>query len=195
MTNLNSLKLFAGNIVVQSQLESEVKHQMLNFVEGATEHQIKAFLVDGEIIPDPVDLVAYEIIDMRYNMTDLADIIEESEAFLTEGPVGSVAGMIIFSPVAWAAWRAASGLLSKKRRYCGTFRISTERDKCLDKYKIMKSTKILSTLKTDLSHCPKSSDPEKCKANKEKAITKYEEKIALSTRKFRDRWEAGSSAF
>ena len=59
----------------------------------------------------------------------------------------------------------------------------------------MKNMKILSTLKTDLAHCPKSSDPEKCKGNKEKAITKYEQKIALSTRKFRDRWEAGSSAF
>jgi len=194
MTTLNSLKLFAGNVIVQSQLESEVKHQMLNFVEGGTEHQIKAFLVDGEIIGDPVDLVAYEIIDMRYNMTNLPKMVQEASELISEGPVGSVAGMLIFSPVAWAAWRTASGLLSKKRRYCGTFRISTERDKCLDKYKIMKATKVLSTIKTDLEHCPKSANPEKCKSNKSKAVTKYQEKVALLTRRFRDRWEAGSSA-
>jgi len=191
----NLLKLFAGNVIVQSQLEQEVKHQMLNFIEGATEHQIKAFLVDGEIIRDPVDLVAYEIIDMRYNMSNLPEQVEEAGEVISEGAVGSVAGMVIFSPVAWAAWRAASGLLSKKRRYCGTFRISTERDKCLDKYKIMKAIKTLATLKTDLAHCPKSANPEKCSTGKQAGITKYDEKVKLLTRKFRDRWEAGSSAF
>ena len=197
MSDTNLLKLFAGNVIIQSEMEKEVKRQFLNFVEDASEHQVKAFLMDGVMIPEPDDLIICEIINDRFSVSNIPGIIEENEEVLTtlsEGPVGSVAGMVIFSPVAWAAWRTASALLSKKRRYCGAFRISTERDKCLDKYKIMQAQKVLSTLRTDLDFCPKTDDPEKCKTTKQKGITKYDQKVKLLTRKFRDRWEAGSSA-
>ena len=80
--NTNLLKLFAGNVIVQMEMDKAAKRQLLNFVESATEHQVKALMMDGEIIPDPVDLVAYEIIDIRYNISGVPTLVEDFQGEL-----------------------------------------------------------------------------------------------------------------
>ncbi len=74
--NTNLLKIFAGDVIVQTEMDKAAKRQLLNFVEGATEHQVKVLMMDGEIIPDPVDLVTYEIIDQRFNVSGVPTLVE-----------------------------------------------------------------------------------------------------------------------
>lgn len=67
--NINDLKITCGKIVVSSKLTKESKIQLLNFVQKeANEHQLKAFLLDGEIIAKADD-EAKEIIDQRFEQS------------------------------------------------------------------------------------------------------------------------------
>jgi hypothetical protein len=96
--------------------------------------------------------------------------------------------MIIFTPIAWALWRTLSGILSKKRRQCGMFRISNDRDKCMEKYVIMKYESVLKVLRKQLSECKTAKDPQKCNNKTSSMIQKLEKKIEEKTRKYNMRW-------
>ena len=67
--NTNKLKTTCGEIIVKSKLTKESKLQLLNFIQvEADEHQLKGFLLDGEIIPKADD-EAKQIIDQRFEQT------------------------------------------------------------------------------------------------------------------------------
>jgi hypothetical protein len=83
--NTNLLKLFAGDIIVQSDMPKEARLQLLNFVESASDNQIKVFLMDGEIVKTSDDVVTNEIIDMRYNLSGINEKLVEYEKLLVEG--------------------------------------------------------------------------------------------------------------
>lgn len=82
--NTNLLKLFAGNVIVQSDMPKEARLQLLNFVETASDNQIKVFLMDGEIVKTSDDVVTNEIIDMRYNLSGINEKLVEYEELLIE---------------------------------------------------------------------------------------------------------------
>lgn len=145
----------------------------------------------GKIVED-----SYKV--LRDNLCESAMVIVETEietkkklideVALQEGPVGSIAGMILFTPVAWALWRMLSSALSKKRRQCGVFRISSERDKCMERYNIMKYEAMLKVAQKQLSECDKTKDPQKCKAKAEAAIQKLNKTLSEKQRKYEMRW-------
>jgi hypothetical protein len=59
------LRVFAGQIVVESKMSKAAKLQMLNFIkEEATDAQIKALLMDGKIVK--LDEQAEEIVNDRF---------------------------------------------------------------------------------------------------------------------------------
>jgi len=67
--NINNLKITCGEIIVNSKLTKESKLQLLNFVQvEAGEHQLKVFLLDGEIITKADDETK-EIIDQRFEQS------------------------------------------------------------------------------------------------------------------------------
>jgi hypothetical protein len=67
--NINNLKITCGEIIVNAKLTKESKLQLLNFVQvEADEHQLKVFLLDGEIITK-ADKEAKEIIDQRFEQS------------------------------------------------------------------------------------------------------------------------------
>jgi len=67
--NINNLKITCGEIIVNAKLTKESKLQLLNFVQvEADEHQLKVFLLDGEIITKSDD-EAKEIIDQRFEQS------------------------------------------------------------------------------------------------------------------------------
>lgn len=67
--NTNKLKTTCGEIIVKSKLTKESKLQLLNFIQvEADEHQLKGFLLDGEIITKADD-EAKHIIDQRFEQT------------------------------------------------------------------------------------------------------------------------------
>ena len=110
------------------------------------------------------------------------------ESYLSEGPIGSIMGMVVFTPVGWALWRTATGVLSKKRRQCGMFRINTQRDKCLERYTIMKYEKMKEVMNSELSRCEKAKDPNKCRIKIQNAIEKVSRKIKEKTQRYNMRW-------
>jgi len=69
---MSSHKLLAASIVVESdKLTKSSKHQLLNFLENASDIQIKSFLLDGSIIEEP-DEMTQQIIEDRFNCSPLS---------------------------------------------------------------------------------------------------------------------------
>jgi hypothetical protein len=77
MLNVNLLKIFSGHIITSSEMSSASKNQLLNYVKEGTEHQVKAFLLDGQIMKDPDDLVCKEIIDERFSSSDIPEKLKQ----------------------------------------------------------------------------------------------------------------------
>ena len=78
--SLNSLKIFAGHIITMSEMHKSAKLQLLNYVEEADEYQVKALLLDGEIMREPRDIVCEEI-----DILDFSLDIEKRTYLLNNG--------------------------------------------------------------------------------------------------------------
>jgi len=176
-----NLRLFAAAIISESKLSKAARLQLINFVkEEASDAQVKALLMDGKIVQ--LDEQGEEIVNDRFEGTQI------NEALITEGPVGSIMGMLIFSPLLWAAWRALGGVLSKKRRQCGTFRISTERDKCLERVEIQNIKDKIAIVEKAMRECSKNKDPKACMEKGNAVKQKLLAKVAEKEKKFKLRW-------
>jgi hypothetical protein len=111
--NANDLKVTAGKAVVESRLTKQSKLQLLNFLEGATPHQVKAFLLDGEIIGVP-DEYTKEIIDARFSISEIEPVT-----------AAAVAGMGV----------AGAAITDKKaRQACAKYKGTKDYRKCLNRY-------------------------------------------------------------
>ena len=47
---LNEYKIFAGNMIVESDNTKELKVQLLDFIKSATEPQVKNFILNGIVV-------------------------------------------------------------------------------------------------------------------------------------------------
>jgi len=174
------LKMLAGALIAKSDMSNSAKIQMLNFVRNeASIPQIKALLLDGEI--KKLDDQSEEIVTTRFEQSDFMKAINE-------GAVGSIVGMLVFTPPLWVAWRGISALMSQKRRKCGTFRISKERDKCLELVPIITIRKKIEIVGKAIGQCNKNPDPGKCKAKGQKALASLKKKLATKQEKYKLRW-------
>jgi len=64
----NALKVVAGHLITDSDLSKSAKLQLINFLESqASEHQVKALMMDGEIIGS-IDEQGQDIVDARFEM-------------------------------------------------------------------------------------------------------------------------------
>ena len=77
MMNTNLLKLFAGNVIVTSDMEVEVKRDLLNFVENASDYQIKSFLLDAEMVNDIDNDFTLSILDTKFEISAIPAKISE----------------------------------------------------------------------------------------------------------------------
>jgi len=68
------LRIFAGKVVVESKLSKSAKLQLLNFIQNeATDSQVKALLMDGEITG--LDKQAEEIVNVRFENHSISKLI------------------------------------------------------------------------------------------------------------------------
>lgn len=68
--NTIQLKKLAGSIVFESKLSKSAKIQLLNWLKTeATQSQVKAFLLDGQIVH--LDEQSKEIVDARFKVHKL----------------------------------------------------------------------------------------------------------------------------
>ena len=198
MANLNMLKIFSGHIITTSKMPASAKNQLLNYVKEGTESQVKAFLLDGEIMKDPNDIVCKKIIDERFYSSDLpeklnkfstdwnevmneaggriAQVRKSASSLLGATSMGIVGGAPVpVGPVLWGIYRKIRSKYDKCTKHCGTFELNTARRQlCMAKCKV-------SELKEKLKAAEKSknnSELEKIKSKLHKAeytLHRYEE--------------------
>lgn len=187
--SINSLKVALGISVLENKkLSKEQKFSLLEFIEKGTEYQIKNLALTGEV-KHIFTIKEKEELNLKL---EKSKFIKEQEELITEGPVGSILGMIIFTPFLWAAWRTISGLVSSKRRKCGMFRISTERDKCIDRVRIFEYQKKIEVINKAVKDCPKNKDPKRCVAKHDYALDKFQNKLKKAEDNFSMRWGESS---
>lgn len=81
------LKSLAGSIVMESEYSDSAKKQLLNFIlNEASEHQIKALILDGDI--ERLDEQASNLVDKRFDINldnAIQENINETNEFITIG--------------------------------------------------------------------------------------------------------------
>ena len=60
------LKLVSCDVILKSDLSKSAKFQLINFVEGASEIQLKAFMLDGNIISESINDESKQILSERF---------------------------------------------------------------------------------------------------------------------------------
>jgi len=131
------LRILTGMIVTESKLSKPAKLQLLNFIQNeATIPQIKALLMDGEIVS--LDEQAEEIVNSRFEIFERTKI---GTLRKTGHSVSAAGGGMNPIWLIYRSIRAAYGTCTKK---CGTFELNTKRRQaCMDKCKLeMKQKKI-----------------------------------------------------
>ena len=123
--NTVELKILAGQIVVESKLTKSAKLQLLNWLKTeASESQVKAFLLDGDIVI--LDEQAEEIVNARFKSSKIFQEIES-------GTVKTILGIVLAGPLGWAIYRWAKSKLNECSKNCGTFEIGSARNSCMKK--------------------------------------------------------------
>jgi hypothetical protein len=190
MANLNMLKIFSGHIITTSKMPASAKNQLLNYVKEGTESQVKAFLLDGEIMKDPNDIVCKKIIDERFYSSDLPEklvyfvhewddlLLEEKyrefesgiKKFLSYGMaavIGAPFGLII--PLALMyLYRHLTDACTKK---CGGGVVPGI---CYNRCYADASEKVINKIKTELSAAGKIPDEKK----RNKAVKKLQSELS-----------------
>jgi len=146
----NTLKILAGDIVTKSELTRPAKLQLLNWLQNeATEVQIKAMLLDGQIVH--LDEQAEEIVNIRFNIYEQG----LSEAGTLMGIIGALTGIL---PI----WRALAVQFSDAQRQCGTFKISKDRDACMAKARMGYAKRKIEAMKKAQGDCKSYKNPQAC---------------------------------
>jgi len=159
--DLTNLMIIAGDIVTESKLSNQAKLQLLTWLENeATEPQLKAFLMDGQIVH--LDEQAAEIVNARFETHPL-----------NEGLLKTIFGMFLLSPPGWALYRVIRAAFSKNSRKCGTLAIGKTRDMCLVRAKMTKAEKMIGLVSREMKNCSQSKNPPKCKAKGEEKLRKW----------------------
>jgi hypothetical protein len=149
------LRVFAGQIVVESKMSKAAKLQMLNFIkEEATDAQIKALLMDGKIVK--LDEQAEEIVNDRFENHEINEaggrVAKLRKTYMSQA--GSGGGLNVF----WLAYRTIRAQFDKCTKRCGAYELNTSRRQhCMIKCKEAKARAELAAAK---------------KANDEKRIKK-----------------------
>ena len=155
MTNLNSLKVFAGLIVMESDLSNPSKLQLLNFLQyEATIPQVKAFILDGEIVN--LDEQSIEIVNDRFAVSEAGGKVAQfrkSAVSVTQGPQMRVAmaavnlakgdaqaaAIGLGTIGVWGLYRLVRAKFDKCTKTCGTFKLNLpKRQYCMIKCKVAK---------------------------------------------------------
>lgn len=166
------LRLYAAEIVVDSELSKAAKLQLLNFIQNeATDAQVKALILDGKIFK--LDEQAEEVVNDRF------ELLEVDPASIEAGMImGGLAGItaMLGATVGRAAYKVYRNYLSKAGRACAG-RSGEDRQRCIGDFKTRAK---IAALTAAASKCNQAKNPEKCKEKIQKKIEKL--KNTLSNR-------------
>jgi len=162
---LKEYKIFAGNMIIESDNTKELKIQLLNFIKSATEPQVKNFILNGTV--------------MESIKEDKVKVINEQfeKAYVEEGVLKTILGMILLTPSGWAIWRMLGAALNQAKVKCGVFSAGSKRDLCLAAAYRDTEQKRIALLKKESSNCKQSKNPDKCMKKINNIIAKSQKKI------------------
>lgn len=167
--NKKQLTLTSAFVIYESKLPKQAKLQLMKFIKNeATDSQLKAFLLDGEIIPK-IDSITEEIINDRFLVSEAGGRVATlRKSYMTQAGAGG--GL---SPI-WLKYRAIRSMFDKCTRQCGVLEINTvRRQLCMAKCKVQK-------LKNEIKIAEKEKDIKKVEKKKEQlakamnVLKKYE---------------------
>lgn len=169
------LRLFVGQVVVESKLSKEAKLQMLNFIkEEASDAQIKALLLDGKIVH--LDEQAEEIVNERFDVSEAGGRVAKLRK----------SGMSLFGQtigglgIPWAIYRTIRSQFDNCTRKCGSYEINTSRRQhCMIQCKLSKAQQ-------ELKEVQKTGDPKKIEKAK-KRLAKVQALLQKSKASFQKR--------
>jgi len=181
--NVNLLKVFAGHIVTVSEMDSDTKLQLLNFLEGASDYQIKTFLLDVEMVKDTTNEFAKSIVDTRFEISALPTKVKQfQESYIEESIPKSILGIALVGPGGWLMYRTIRAAFDEKSKKCGVYGVGRVRDVCLWKARADKHKKLANLLKKAKSNCSKHKDPSAC-------VSKLNAQIAKEKMKYKNQME------
>jgi len=178
---LNEYKIFAGNMIVESDNTKELKIQLLNFVKDAAEPQVKNFILNGTVMENIKE-------------KDITNINEQfEEVYVQEGVFKSILGIILLTPGGWIVWRSIGAAMNQAKNKCGVLAIGSKRDICLTAVYMNAEKKRIALLQKESGNCKQSKNPEKCMkkikdviAKSQKKIQKYQLKMKKAALKGKD---------
>ncbi len=112
---------------------------------------------------------------------------EMIEQIVKEDVTAQALGAILGGPF-WVLWRAIGATISKKRRYCGTLRISNQRTMCIQRVSIDELKKKINMLSSALATCRKTEDPGLCKDRVDNALQSLKKRLETKEEKFKYKW-------
>jgi len=92
----------------------------------------------------------------------------------------------------WVLWRAIGAAISKKRRLCGTLRISNQRTMCIQRVGIDELKKKINMLSSALATCRKTEDPGLCRDRVNNSLQSLKERLEKKEEKFKYKWGSQS---
>lgn len=157
------LRLLAGEIIVESEMTTSAKLQLLNFIkEEATDAQVKALLMDGKIVK--LDEQAEDVVNDRFDQ----HYLNETGTFLQV--LASMTGVL-------KPWRKLAATFSDAHRQCGIQKIAKDRDACLASARLSYAKKKVESLKKIAGQCNRSNNPAKCKATMKQQVEKEQKEV------------------
>jgi hypothetical protein len=112
---------------------------------------------------------------------------EMIEQIVKEDVTAQALGAILGGPF-WVLWRAIGATISKKRRLCGTLRISNQRTMCIQRVSIDELKKKINMLSSALATCRKTEDPGLCKDRVTNAMQSMKKRLEKKEEKFKYKW-------
>ena len=130
------LRIYAGTVVTESDLTKSSKLQLLNFIQNeATDAQIKALLMDGEVVQ--LDEQSEEIVNTRFEISEAGGRVATARKTQM-----SLAGAHSGYGIPWAVYRMVRANYDVCTRRCGKFELNTARRQvCMAKCRIEKYQK------------------------------------------------------
>ena len=126
--NKKDLQVFSMYIVSESKSSKLAKLQLLNFVMEASEHQLMAFILDGQIIK--TDEIDNQIIEDRFKVYEAGGRIAKlRKTASSDTGQGSLVG--------WVVYRKIRSMFDTCTKRCGTYENNTtRRQHCMIKCKV-----------------------------------------------------------
>lgn len=112
---------------------------------------------------------------------------EMIEQIIKEDVTAQALGAILGGPF-WVLWRAIGATISKKRRLCGTLRISNQRTMCIQRVIMDELNKKINMLSSALATCRKTEDPGLCRDRVNNALDSLKQKLEKKEEKFKYKW-------